>query len=234
MAEHFHLFGAAHCTILLSVVGLGAALTAIQRRLKPGARSLRLTLGVLLAANTALYYWDLSRHGLLRFPNHLPFELCDASLYLALLCLLLGPRPLLYDLLYYFAVAGAGMALLTPNFVDPFPSLSTMLFFTSHGLLVSATLFLGWSGLARPRPGSAMRAFIGVNLWAVLAGTFNILFKTDYMFLCAKPPTPSLLDLLGPWPWYLLTTEGVAVVLFSLLYLPWRRRTLVRPAVPAD
>ena len=30
-----------------------------------------------------------------------------------------------------------------------------------------------------------------------------------------------LFDVLGPWPWYLLTAEVLAVILFALLYLPF-------------
>jgi uncharacterized membrane protein YwaF len=43
----------------------------------------------------------------------------------------------------------------------------------------------------------------------------------NYMFLARKPDTPSLLDYLGTYPWYLLSLDGVAVVFFLLLYLPF-------------
>jgi hypothetical integral membrane protein (TIGR02206 family) len=46
----------------------------------------------------------------------------------------------------------------------------------------------------------------------------------NYGFLRAKPPQASLLDLLGPWPWYILALDALAVVLFTLLYLPFLRR----------
>ncbi len=29
------------------------------------------------------------------------------------------------------------------------------------------------------------------------------------------------MDLLGPWPWYLLAVEGVALVICFILYLPF-------------
>jgi uncharacterized membrane protein YwaF len=42
------------------------------------------------------------------------------------------------------------------------------------------------------------------------------------MFLCQKPRNPSLLDLMGPWPWYLAGGGAAALALFWLLWLPVR------------
>jgi hypothetical integral membrane protein (TIGR02206 family) len=64
---------------------------------------------------------------------------------------------------------------------------------------------------------------VAVNIYAAFVGTFDFIFKTNYMYLRAKPQNASLLDFLGPWPWYLVGAEGVAFVVFLLLYLPFRR-----------
>ena len=42
------------------------------------------------------------------------------------------------------------------------------------------------------------------------------------MYLAAPPENPSLLSLLGPWPWYILSAAGVAIVLFAVLDAPFR------------
>jgi uncharacterized membrane protein YwaF len=52
----------------------------------------------------------------------------------------------------------------------------------------------------------------------------NVAFGTNYMYLLRKPSAPTLLDHLGPWPWYLAGAELVGLLLFLLLYLPFRRR----------
>ena len=121
------------------------------------------------------------------------------------------------------------MALLTPNLNEPFPSFSTVEFFVTHGLTVMSVLYLVWSGQARPRKWSVVRAMIGINVVALIDGPIDYFFRTDYFFLRAKPADPSLLDYLGPWPWYILSTEGVALILFLLLYLPVRRSREVKP-----
>ena len=160
----------------------------------------------------------------LNFSDHLPLELCDASMVMTMLSLFVL-RPLLFELAYYWARAGASMALLTPNLLEPFPSFIDAQYFVSHGLTVAGVLYLVWSGQASPRPRSVLRAMIGVNVFALLVGPFDYLFKTNYFYLRAKPANPSLLDFLGPWPVYILGAEGLALVLFLLLYWPvWAAR----------
>jgi len=222
MPTNFHLLGTAHLAILGAVPALAGILAVVQRRLTPGTRWLRIGLAAVLLLDTALYYGHMATHGQITFPDHLPLELCDASLGLVIVALFTLNRAI-FDLVYYTALAGASMALLTPNVCEPFPSISTAQFFIAHGLVVAGVLFLVWSKQARPRPGSVGRAMLAVNIFAAVVGTFDFICKTDYMYLRAKPQNVSLLSFLGPWPWYLVATEGVAFGIFLLLYLPFRQ-----------
>ena len=63
---------------------------------------------------------------------------------------------------------------------------------------------------------------LAVNFYAVAVGVFDVVFHWNYGYLCRKPTNPSLLDLLGSWPWYIVSLEGIAAVSFWLLDLPWR------------
>lgn len=222
MPANFNLFGPAHLAILGAVPLLAGILALVQRQLPAGFKGLRIGLAAVLLLDTALYYGHLATHGQIAFPDHLPLELCDASLCLVIVALFTLNRAI-FDLVYYTALAGATMALLTPNICDPFPSVSTAQFFIAHGLVVAGVLYMVWSKQARPRPGSVGRALLAVNIFAAVVGTFDFIFKTDYMYLRAKPQNVSLLSFLGPWPWYLVATEGVAFSIFVLLYLPFRR-----------
>ena len=225
MTSNFQLFGPAHLFILAAVVALAALLAFTHRRRPPQSKAVRLTLAVALFADTAVYYAYLIAHGQLTFPDHLPLELCDASLVLVIVSLFTLNK-LVFDLAYYCALAGATMALLTPNVVEHFPSFGSVQFFVAHGLTVAGVLYLVWSGEARPRHWSVARAMLWVNLFAACVGSFDYFFKTNYMYLRAKPQNVSLLSYLGPWPWYLVATEFVALFLFTLLYLPFRKSTL--------
>jgi hypothetical integral membrane protein (TIGR02206 family) len=225
MTTNFHLLGTEHILILGAVPTLGAIFAAVHRKLQPETRWPRIGLAFILLLDSALFYGYMAFHGQLTFPNHLPLELCDASLCLVIIALFTLNKTI-FDLAYYGALAGASMALLTPNLWEPFPSFTTVQFFVAHGLIVAGALYLVWSKQARPRPGSVGRAMLGVNVFAAFVGTFDFTFKTNYMYLRNKPPNASLLDLLGPWPRYILAAEAVAWLVFLLLYLPFRAGNL--------
>jgi hypothetical integral membrane protein (TIGR02206 family) len=227
MQHGFTLFGPVHLAILCSVLALAGALSYVRRRFPATGKLIRFGLAVTLLIDTAIFYaWQIKCHNL-TFPDHLPLELCDASLALTILSLFLL-RPLLFDLAYYWALAGASMALLTPNLWEPFPSFGIVQFFVAHGLTVTGVLYLLWSGQARPRSWSVARAMIGVNLYAAIVGLFDYLYKTNYFYLRSKPANPSLLDLLGPWPAYIAGAELVTFVLFLLLYSPVRLKRWIK------
>jgi len=223
MATNFHRFGPAHLIILGAVPAVAVALALVQRRLIPGCRLLRIGFGIFLLADAAAWYSYLAVIGQPIFPGQLPLELCDFSFYLIAIVLLTLNRPT-FDIAYYWSLAGSTMALLTPNIWEHFPSLSTVQFFVMHGLVVSAVLYLVWSGQIEPRRGSVFRAMVAANLLAAFDGAFNAIYQTNYMYLRAKPGNSSLLNFMGPWPWYILAAEPVAIALFLLLYWPfWRK-----------
>ncbi|MDT5239735.1 MAG: hypothetical protein QOD97_1933, partial [Mycobacterium sp.] len=77
-------------------------------------------------------------------------------------------------------------------------------------------------------------AVIATLAWAAFTFTFNVLAGTNYGYLNRKPPTASLLDVLGPWPLYVLAETTIVVIVWALMTWPWqrtRRRSNDRPQV---
>ena len=225
MPDHLRLFGLVHLIILADVPLIAAVLAAVQRRLAPGARGIRYGLATLLFLCFVLYYGYFALQGQRMFPNHVPLELCDASLWLVIVALL-TLKPVVFDLAYYYALAGASMSLLTPVLTESFPLFLSIQYFCDHGLIVVSVLYLVWTRQARPRTGSVGRAMLALNIYAVFVGAFDAFYKTNYMYLRAKPQTDSLLTIFGPWPWYILVSEPAGLALFLLLYLPFRQRPI--------
>ncbi|MGC4050465.1 MAG: TIGR02206 family membrane protein [Paludibaculum sp.] len=222
MRTDFVLFGPAHFAIMAAIPAFGALLAWAVRGNPEAARRTRLGLGVFLLLNELVWYgYKLALEGS-RFPEGLPLQLCDLSLWLTVITLL-ALRPWTFEPGFFVGIAGASMAVVTPELWAPAWSYPTAYFFVAHGGIIAAMLFLVWSGQARPRPRAMWRGLLVLNGWAAFVGTFNAIFHTNYMFLCRKPVSASALDAMGPWPWYLLGGEAAALVLFTLMSLPFRK-----------
>jgi hypothetical integral membrane protein (TIGR02206 family) len=60
-------------------------------------------------------------------------------------------------------------------------------------------------------------------VWAAVTFTFNSIADTNYGFLNEKPATASLLDLMGPWPVYVLVGAALVFTVWALMTWPWER-----------
>jgi len=229
MGTNFRLFGLTHVLIMAAIPAVAAGLAWGARGRPASARRMRLSLAVLLTVNELVWYGYRLRTEGFHFPEGLPLQLCDATLWLTIVsCFTLAPWA--FELAWFAGLGGSGMAVLTPDLWEPFPSYPTVYFFVAHGGVIVALLWLVWVGLARPRPGCVWRVFWRGNVFTAALGLFNAVFKTNYMYLCRKPAGASLLDWLGPWPVYILAGEAVALGLFTLLWLPFRRSARQGPS----
>jgi hypothetical integral membrane protein (TIGR02206 family) len=209
--------------IAAAVVAVAGALALAVRR-RPGLdRAVRLGLAAAIGGHELVWYGHVLALGWIDPPRGLPLDLCDVVLWLTVYGLV-RPGPRFLEILYYAGLAGSGMAILTPDLAVPLPSYPAIAFFVGHGGVVAALLYLVFVGSLRPSPRSWMRAFLWVNAYALAVGIFDAVFGTNYFYLREKPAAPSLLDLLGPWPWYVVAGEAVALVLFRLLALPFGER----------
>ena len=220
----FKLFGPSHFLILAAIPILAGILSWAARRNPKAALWIRVGLGSFLVLNELSWYgYEIHTSGL--SADMLPLQLCDITLWVtALACLTLNAW--CFEMAYFIGICGSGMAIITPDIWEPLGAYTTNHFFLMHGGAVTSILFLTWSGLARPRPGSLWRAFLYLNIYAGLVGIVNIAFKANYMYLCAKPEEPSILDYFGPWPIYILSSEALAIALFTLLWLPVRNKSV--------
>jgi hypothetical integral membrane protein (TIGR02206 family) len=219
----FRPFGPAHLAVLAAVPAAAATLAAVVRRRPAAARGIRVALAVAIAANELVWYGHVLAWGWVHPPHGLPLDLCDVVLWLTVYALV-APRTWALELVYYLGIAGSGMALLTPDVGAGLASYPGAKFFASHGAVVASVLFLVWTGGLRPRSSSWWRVFLQLNAYAALLALVNARHGTNYMYLREKPEAGTLLDLFGPWPWYVLGGEVVALALLWLLYLPFRRR----------
>lgn len=218
----FEPFGVAHLGALVLTGVTGAGLAALVRTRPRAGPLVRVALFAGISILLAFELGIAAREGWLTWQTLLPLHLCDAAMVLALVSLL-WPRRGPVEILYFWAVAGSGLAMLTPDLPWGFPRWEFVVFFGLHGLVLVAAVVLVFGLGLRPRRGAPGRALLATLALAAVAGAVNVALGLNFMFLRAKPLTPTLLDHMGPWPVYIGVATGLAFVLFHLLALPFRR-----------
>ncbi|BDC50457.1 hypothetical protein F183_A27730 [Bryobacterales bacterium F-183] len=223
---NFVLFGLTHWAILISIPLLAWLFAQLAHRLSIPARTgIRVALGGLLMINELIWYVFKARHNSWQFPGTLPLQLCDVILWMTVIAMLLKVQ-WAFEFAFLAGLVGTSMAIITPDLWEPFPTYPTVYFFLAHGGIVMCVLYLWWSREMRLLPGCVWRVLLSLNVYAAALGVFNWIFQTNYMYLCRKPESASVLDYLGPWPVYILGGELIGLLFFTLLWLPFRRQSV--------
>ncbi|MCU0453086.1 MAG: TIGR02206 family membrane protein [Bacteroidetes bacterium] len=221
----FALGSVLHGGILLAIVALGATVGLAIRRRRLSARTVP-ALGLALAASESVWYIHLMNGPWPLWPGMLPLHLCDLTVWLTVLAATRSSSRF-FSVAYYWGLAGTTMALLTPDVQGLSWNYPTVQFFISHGLVVATLLAMAVANAVPIDRRSWRTAFVLLHLYAAIIGAFNAVFGTNYLYLMEKPSGATLFDLMGPWPWYLLSADVIGAALFFLLSLPLKRR---RPA----
>ncbi len=225
-ARKFALFGALHLAILFVTVSLPFALSRLTRReQRPQlARVLALTLaGVLLFDRVFALGWSIYTGRIAFWANGLPMHLCDWASF-AVIVALVGRRQLPYELAYLWGLSGTFQAVLTPDNTEDLFSPLFISFFVEHCGIIVSVLFLTWGLGMRPKPGAIVRVWLCSQVYLAAAGLADWLFRTqkiNFGYLAAKPESGSLMDWFGPWPWYILALEVLALVFYTIFYAPF-------------
>jgi len=184
---------------------------------------------VLILQELSLNAWRLVNHTWSPATS-LPLHLCGVSVVLSAI-MLVNRNYLLFEINYFWGLGGAIQALLTPDIgIYGFPHYRYFQFFVSHGTIIMAVLYMTFVHGYRPELKSVWKVFGITNIYLVVIAVFNWVVGGNYLFICHKPINGSIIDFLGPWPWYVLSLEGVGLVSFLIYYLPWLiRDRLVAP-----
>ncbi|MBW7458250.1 TIGR02206 family membrane protein [Paenibacillus sepulcri] len=221
-AAAFTAYSPPHLFALL-IFGLAVILLYLFRGwLQKGSRNRNgryFLAAVLVICEASLNIW-YTAESVYQVKSSLPLELCSITLYLCILMLLTRSR-MLFQIAYFTGIGGAIQALLTPALDYGYPHFRFIEFFTAHIAIILAVLYMVWVERFRPTLKSIGLTMIVLNALLVVVLFVNAATGGNYMFLSRKPDSASLLDFLGPYPWYLLSLEGVALVLFLILYLPF-------------
>lgn len=152
----------------------------------------------------------------------IPIHLCSISLYFSFIVLWTGTKRF-HHFVFFAGIGGALQAVLTPSLEVNFPDFLFIQFFYIHiGIIVTGFYILLAKGY-RPTFKGIIQTMITLNVLFPFIFAVNILVQGNYMFLREKPVNGSLLDFLGPYPWYIVSLEFVAFLLFIPQWLVFRK-----------
>ena len=220
---------------LLTVAVIGAVIAGlvVAARRRPGPWTVWAcrVLAVVILGNEAAWWVWLGAHGTWSASYALPFQLCDVAGVVSAAALWTR-QPLLVELTYFWGLAGTANGLITPDVSDHFPTFGFMQYFIAHGTIVAAALLLVVGLRLAPRRGAVLRVFGLTFGLLLLDAAVNLVTGGNYMYLRHTPGAHSLLDVLGPWPWYIVGAAGLALAIFFVLDLPFiaTRRSRARVA----
>ncbi len=214
------LFAAEHVAAL-AVIAAATVVLVVAARRRPG-RWLGVFALVLVVDELSWWVYLLAggQPGI-TLAYSLPLQLCDVAIFIAAAALCTWNR-LLVELAYFWGLAGTLQALLTPDLPQHFPSYPYFQYYIAHGGVVAAALVLVAGLRLHPRRRAVFQVAAITVAYAVLVGAVDAVSGANYMYLRARPPSPTLLDALGPWPWYILAASLIALVLFAILDAPFR------------
>jgi hypothetical integral membrane protein (TIGR02206 family) len=221
LARQFTAYGPSHWAVI-AVFAIGAALL-VWVGCRQTERQGRL-LGRILGALTAVIYAAILVY-VLSPPtlDSVPLQLTDLATVVAAYALW-SQKQWAYALTYYWGLVLSTQALISPALQSPdFPHYQFLAFWAIHLLVVWAAIYLTWGRGMRPDWSDLRLAVVVTLVWAVVTFAFNRITGTNYGFLNRKPSTASLLDVFGPWPWYVFVGAALILLVWTLMTWPWVR-----------
>lgn len=213
---------------LVTLVGLTGAIWAMCRVgivLRPqGRRLYERGLALAVAMLWAGYVvFDFNRRGW-DVRHSLPLQLCDFAALIAV-ATFARPKRIAHALAYFWGLALSTQALITPDLVGGPGTLAFWAFWLYHLFVVGAGVYVVVVRDFRPTFRDLLSAVSAGLVYVGVIFSIDAIFDVNYGYLGrAKPGIPTVLDMLGPWPWRVLNMSLAAIAAMTLLWLPWELR----------
>ena len=231
--HNFVSFGNQHLIVILLMLFFCVALPKFAKKHLSSHQQLWLMRGMAVTIS----FWTLANILILiwlgdfNYKVDLPFDLCNI-MGLLLPFVMWKPSYRVHEVIYFWIFAGTLQAIITPYLYHNFPNFVFIKYWVVHAGLVVFAVYVTSVFNLKPTLKSIWRSFWAIQLYVVFVFIINIMLDSNYVYILGKPPVPSALDLLGPWPWYILVVQFVGLLLFYLSLFPlliekrWKKRKL--------
>lgn len=220
----FQMFSISHF-IIITILLVGAFCIYLFRNhlLIQNWRIAEIAIAASLSIIEGLYHIWMFVNDSWNVSHAIPLELCSISLVLTVVLLFTGKK-IIYEILLFTALLGASQAIFTPSLNFDFPHFRFFHFFYTHLMTIWVALYFTWVKGFRPTIWSVLKLFVFLNLLLPIILLINKMVDGNYLYLHHKPKSPSLMDVLGPYPWYIFSLEGLLITLSLLVWLLFREK----------
>lgn len=223
-ANPFILFGTTHIVTIIAITLVSIFLPLIyktkseyQKSIMTKAIAFVIFCHVIISPYKDLYLLDNPYN----WREVLPFHMCDLS-EIFLIFFLLGGPSILYKCAFFWGLAGATMAIITPDI--EFLDLDYAFFMIGHGMIIIGIMYATVALDNRPYAKDIVTVSL-ITALILLPITYLINYilgePANYWYLMQKPASASLMDAFPEPPYHLLVTTPLAILMFCLIYIPY-------------
>ncbi len=119
-------------------------------------------------------------------------------------------------LTFFWGLTLTVQGVLTPSLGEDVPHPRYFAFWALHLLIVWAAVYLVIGLRLVPRWRDYAAAVATTLVWAGATYAINLAADTNYGYLLRKPRS-SILDFLGPWPWYVVQEIALTAAVWALM-----------------
>ena len=178
-------------------------------------------LGILLIGNELGWVIYKLSLGHTNWAEFMPFELCTINAYLLGFILLYRPSYAIFEVVYFWAMAGTVQGIITPRLFAGYPHYLFFEYFITHTGIILAALILIFRYNWKVTWISLWRSLLWLQVPALINLVFDFTFNVNYMFMRELPKVSSVMDYFGGWPWYIFFCEVLALISFIFYFLPF-------------
>ena len=223
-ANPFILFGTTHIVTIIAITLISIFLPLIyktkseyQKSIMTKAIAFVIFCHVIISPYKDLYLLENPYD----WREVLPFHMCDLS-EIFLIFFLLGGPSILYKCAFFWGLAGATMAIITPDI--EFLDLDYAFFMVGHGMIIIGIMYATVALDNRPYAKDIVTVSL-ITALILLPITYLINYilgePANFWYLMQKPAGASLMDAFPEPPYHLLVTTPLAILMFCLIYIPY-------------
>ena len=151
----------------------------------------------------------------------LPLHLCPIVIILSIFMMFFHSE-VLFQPVYFWSI-GAFFAILMPDIRDGMSNFASQSFFITHFFIIFSTVYAFVHFRFRPTKAGFLCSFLLLVTLAFIMYFVNNKLGTNFLYVNHPPVTKSLMDFMGPWPYYIFSLAGIDIAISFFMYLPFRK-----------